>query len=752
MDGARPQGPTPGRARRALAWGVVGLGCAALAQWQFTLAHAARFAQWEDFLAHRSAGLVWYGAMALAVVGLAGALRGAPPLGCRRATRWAAALGLVVLVGAAAWLRFHRLEVLPPGLWVDEALNGVQAVEIAARGWPLVALPPEDVRTGLGAAFVNLAGLAFAWFDFSDGAWGVRAVAAVIGIAAVGAAAVLAWVWFGPLAAVATAGWLAVSQWHLNYSRWGEMPLMSSLVETLLALGVTAGLRGRGRRAWAGWLLAGAMAGAGLYTYQTFRLFIVLAAAAGALVAWRQRAALAGRGPAVAAAALLAVLVAAPMLHYAATRPVDFGERAAGTLIFGRDDWREQLAAAVPRSLFAFHLVGDDNPRHNLPFAPLLTPVPAALAAFGLVWCLTQAGRLPQGAVVLWLAIALVPGMITLEAPHASRLLDAIVPLALLIGVAVEVLGRVLWRALPAPAALPLLALGGVAAAAATVRAEWQAYFVARQRLPAFVDAFYPCESAPGRYLAARQPDATVYLDPVTLWQPATRFLAHRYLAAHPDRVRELRLAHDLPPSPVPARDALYLLPAPYASLAAVLRALSPDTVCETWRDGLDRVEMIACRVPQAALMRAARERWRSPYGLRGRYLAAAPAAPVREATLPFALLEYPLEEAPHGRLARAEWEGTIDLPHDGEYVFRLNPDSTTLEIAGRSILAHAGAAATGGANEARALLPAGRHPIRITLEPGPHGPAFLWFHWQPPGEPGGWVPATALRPPADHP
>jgi len=735
----------------ALVWLVAVLVGAALGQSAFARAQLVRAVQWEEFLRHRMVGLAWYAALGLAALGLAWSTRGWSPLAIGGRARRGAAVALALLVLVAGWLRFHRLEELPPGLWVDEALNGVQAVEIAASGRPLVALPLEDVRTGLGAGFVDLAGLAFALFDFDDGPWGVRAVAAVIGICGVAAVAALAWIWCGPLTALAATSWLAVSQWHLNYSRWGEMPLLSSVVETLLALAVTIGLRARGRRAWAAWLLAGALAGVGVYTYQTFRLFVVLAVLAGGVAAWRHRAALAGRWGAIGAAAVLALAVATPMLHYAVTATQQFGERAADTLIFGRDDWREQLAESLPRSLLAFQLVGDDNPRHNLPFAPLLTAVPAALAALGLALCLARARQPPHGVVVLWFAAALLPGVITLEAPHASRLLDAIVPLALMIGVAVDALAAALVVALPRRVAVVVGTGLALAAAWTTARAEWQAYFVAREQLPAFTDAFFTYESAPGRYLAERTPDAVVFLDPITYWQPATRFLAHRFLAARPDDVRELRLAHDFPPRQPLPRDALYLLPRPYASFAAVLMALSPRTACETWRDRFERIDLVACRVPRDEINRAVNDGWRPPFGLRGRFYAAADGSgtPLAEAPLPYALAEYALDQAPIGRFGLAQWDGTIDLPRDGEYVFRLNPDTTTLDIDGQRIISHAGADAHGGGHEGRATLRAGRRPIRVTLVPG-NGPNFLWLYWQPPDEEGDWVPADALRPPAD--
>ena len=738
------------RRRIAAALLAAALAAGALGQWHFGRAHAARREQWETFVHQRSLGLGWYAVMAAVAATLGWWTRAWPTLHCGGRGRRLVGLLLVLLIVAAGCLRFYRLHELPPGLWIDEALNGVQAVQIAQNGWPLVALPPEDLRTGLGAGFVDLAGLAFAWCDFDDGPWGIRAVAAVIGVVGVAAATALAWAWLGGVAALASGAWLTVSQWHLNYSRWGEMPLMASVVETLIALGVTVGLRARGWRAWAGWMFAGAMAGAGLYTYQSYRLFALLAPLVAAALAWRHRAALSGRWRLLAVAALVAFVVALPMLHYALTAPAQFGERAAETLLFGRADWRDQLAESLPRSLLAFQLVGDENPRHNLPFAPLLTPVPALLAALGCVLCVVGARRPTHLAILSWFAIALVPGVITLEAPHASRLLDAIVPLALMIGVAANAAVGVLYGVLPRPAALLTSVALALVAAGATARAEVRAYFDARERLPEFIDAFFAAESAPGRYLAAHAPDATVFLDPITYWHPATQFVAHRYLEALPNDVRQLRLAHDFPPRQPLTRDAVYLLPRPYASFAAVLTALSPRTACETWRDRFDRVDLVACRVPHDELNRAAASGWRPPYGLRGRFYPTADGsgAPQAEAALPFALCEYGLDEPPIGRFGLAVWDGTIEVPRDGEYSFRLNPDTTTLEIDGQRILSHAGSRATGGANQGQAVLRAGRWPIRITLAPGASGPAFLWFAWQPPGEEAGWVPATTLHPP----
>ena len=117
---------------------------------------------------------------------------------------------------------------------------------------------------------------------------------------------------------------------------------------------------------------------------------------------------------------------------------------------------------------------------------------------------------------------------------------------------------------------------------------------------------------------------------------------------------------------------------------------------------------------------------------------------------LAFPYCEYRLDEPPLGHFRHAEWDGFIDIAQPGDYYFRLHPDSTTLTIDGRTVIADAGARAFGGGNEGRVALPAGRLPIRITLDPGPEERYFLWFLWQPPRHEIEIVPSDVLRPPDD--
>jgi hypothetical protein len=743
------------RRRRLTALGLLAaaLLCAAIAQGHFAAGHAALDGAYRDLVANRDAGLVWYAVAALPLFIL-----------CRRQRAWrwpswrrsrALASALVAVVAFGAWLRFYRLDELPPGLWVDEALNGIAAVEVARSRHPLVALPSEDVRTGLGAGFVDVAALVFGLFDPADGAYGIRSVAALLGIAGLMAVAALSWAAFGPRVALVATGWLAVSQYHVNYSRWGVMPIMSSVVETLLILALFVGLRRRGWRSWAGLSSAGILLGAGLYTYQTFRLFVPIGLLFGGLLLLPRIELLLARWRQLLVAGLLAAVVAAPMLLYALEESRDFSERARHTLVFSAPDWGHQLKEAASRSLLGFQFIGDDNPRQDLPRHPLLSFVPAMLAPLGLVICLTRWRQRRYACVPLWFAAAVVPGAITFEAPHASRLLDAVVPIALMVGIATDSVIATLEATLPRPigkgGALVLL----LAAVSVTVWREYRAYFIERERSAEFYNAFLPEEAMPGRYLEAHRPAGTVFLDPRSYGSPTTRFLARRYFDDLPNDVRLLRLMHDFPPRKPLQRDASYVLSREYVSMATVIAAMFPDSRCQERAGPFGTVDLAVCEVPKEEVNEARRRADRGtlqwPYGLLGRYYhdRDGHGEPYHEAVVPFLFCDYPIDEEPIGRFAFASWEGFIELPRDGEYYFRLNPDSTTLTIGGQRIIDRAGNATWGGENEGRASLVAGVWPIRITFQRHARAPYFLWFYWQPPGEEGSWVPARALHPPS---
>jgi Dolichyl-phosphate-mannose-protein mannosyltransferase len=754
QDAAVPPANLSG-ARRLMAFVLLALAlvCAGAGQTFFAAGHAALLGAQQDLVAKRNLGLLFYGLMVVPMVALC--------LLQRRWHRpgWPLSRGLAVclllaLIAVGAWFRFHRLHELPPGCWDDEGMNGIAAVKIANGLGPQV-VSPDDPRAGLAAGYIDLAALAFRLFDPNDGPYTLRAVAAVLGIIGCAALAATAWVMFGRRTALIATAWVCTAHYHVNYSRIGWEQITSSVAETLLVLGLVIGFSSRGWKSWAGIVGAGLMAGLGLYSYQNYRLFVVLAGAVALYLALTRFAAVRRHERPLIVAGGLALIVAFPMLRYAVNDWQNFSSRARDTSVFSDSDWPAQLETSIESSLLAFQFIGDENPRHNLRYRPLLGFIPAMLAPIGLIIFLCRSDRLLYALVPLWFLIGIAPGAVTHEAPHASRLLDAIVPIALMIGVAGDFFCGTLQAVLPRRhlgLALGLVAV--IAAAAVSARREYNVYFVQRQKQPEFYAAFLPYEAVPGRYLERHYPNEPVYLDPKTRWSPTTRFIARRFFSDPTRAIRMLRPMNTFQPADPVDGGAFYLLTAPYGSLLSTLQLLFPYATAEVLRDPWGRVNLTVLHASAEDRNRARRAladgtlRW--PHGLLGRYYRGADdrGQPYYENVVPFFFCDYDISEEPIGPFGFASWQGYIDLPRAGDYFFRLNPDSTSLTIGDQEILHDPGSSATGGANFARATLPAGLLPIRITYRHQRDMPYFLTLHWQPPQEGPDWVPSDALYPP----
>jgi hypothetical protein len=137
-----------------------------------------------------------------------------------------------------------------------------------------------------------------------------------------------------------------------------------------------------------------------------------------------------GRG--LPLAALVALIVAAPIGLYFLTHPVNFLERAASVALVSEESLWQALGENLPRVLMMFFLRGDDNPRSNLPGRPALDPFLAVLFLAGSGRALVNFRRPTSALPLIWLAVMTLPTLITRDAPHFGRAIGATPALALL--------------------------------------------------------------------------------------------------------------------------------------------------------------------------------------------------------------------------------------------------------------------------------------------------------------------------------
>jgi 4-amino-4-deoxy-L-arabinose transferase-like glycosyltransferase len=373
-------------------------------------------------------------------------------------------LTLCALMLLAAGSRCWQLDTIPPGLFGDEAADGLVAREIlAGKRWPIFIEEPEATKWGsreplyhyLMAAVFAVAGATPAT---------LRLTSALIGVATVPLLYLLCRRVFGTRVAVLAAALLAVSRWHVTISRLGVRAVLAPLWMVLAALAFVRVLERR-RRADAAAL--GVVLGLGLYTYPAVwavpcalavPLGIVLIG--GGRVRRRRRGALQnGRETVrlVVTTLLAAVLVATPLLIYAAVKPDYVFARAARTAAAVDAPLRDRLQ----RVLFMLHFRGDANPRHNIPGAAMLDPITGVLVAVGVLIALRRLHDEPVrygGLLACWL-VPLLPSGLSDAAPHALRAAGALPAVSTLAAVGMD---RVLPRGRPGVAVgAALLAIVG---------------------------------------------------------------------------------------------------------------------------------------------------------------------------------------------------------------------------------------------------------------------------------------------------
>lgn len=276
---------------------------------------------------------------------------------------WAA---LAVATIAGAVLRFAGLENLPPGLWYDEAINGLDALSILNEPGLAMFFTTEGHPREPLYIYLELLGI------WSGGTtpWALRAVSAAIGTLTIPAV----W-WMARLLGGRRMGMLVLlffvpMRWHVHFSRLAFRTILSPLFGALVAVFLFRALRGRRPRDATA---CGVLLGASMYTYLSMRLFagaVVFLAGWWLLVSWRND----GARPALRlalAGVVAALLVFAPLgINYALNPDHMTGRQSEISLLRGGTEGWSRIARQARDVALMPVIRGDHVPKHNIPGPP----------------------------------------------------------------------------------------------------------------------------------------------------------------------------------------------------------------------------------------------------------------------------------------------------------------------------------------------------------------------------------------------
>ncbi len=339
---------------------------------------------------------------------------------------------LLALLLIAFIFRFQDITTAPPGLYPDEAVNGNNALVALETGDYKVFYPDNNGREGL---FINIQ--AFFLKLFGSEPWVLRSVSATFGFLTVLGLYFLARLLFNWQIASIAGFYLAVSFWHVVFSRIGFRAIM---VPFLLVWGFYFLWRGLRDFRFSNFAFSGIFFGLGFHTYIAFRFapFVIVLVL---LAYWRRikkdyshekyvhlRNELVRR---FALFFLAAFLVALPLLYYFWQNPADFLGRGGQGSIFESAQPLKELFKSLGLTLASFNFTGDWNWRHNFSGEPLLFWLVGVFFVIGLLKSIVKMFKKRKKhahfstlhvLLVSWFFIMLLPAVLTREGiPHAIR-------------------------------------------------------------------------------------------------------------------------------------------------------------------------------------------------------------------------------------------------------------------------------------------------------------------------------------------
>lgn len=362
-------------------------------------------------------------------------------------------LVLILLMLIGAFFRLWDLSNIPPGIYPDEAKNANDAITTIVNNDFKVFYPENNGREGL---YIWLIALSFGWFGVSI--FSLKIVSALAGILTILGTylltkEILLYAYKNsktkllPIAtetiALFSAGLIAVSFWHINFSR---IAFRAILVPLLLSFALWLTFNSLRTKKLLPALVAGAIWGIGFYTYIAFRvailipIFLITLAFLFYLIenkpwtnkGWLKKICIQDKWWKSSALFLSMGIVLVPIILYFAQNPQDFTGRSSGISVFDTDNPLFSLLKSIGVHIQMLFYQGDGNWRHNFSGeAQLVMPVGILFLA-GIVYIFKSIkdsfkeknwnAIIAYSTLIVSLGVMMLPAALTIEGiPHALR-------------------------------------------------------------------------------------------------------------------------------------------------------------------------------------------------------------------------------------------------------------------------------------------------------------------------------------------
>lgn len=510
---------------------------------------------------------------------------------------WLEVLFVVAVTALAAVLRTYRLLDYPAGFHGDEGLSGFDAQNVLDNGW-IGPYLPSSLGYPAGYAYWT----AFVVKMVGNDAWGVRFSSALLGTLTIPVAYAAFRIMFGYRVAVLASVFFATSAWHILYSRVAFLPVAWPFIEVAVMAPLFLAVR---TRRWYYFLAAGALAGAGVYSYGSYPIFL---APLGLFLLWLGVRGYGLRGAAdfvrhMGVFTLGFYLIALSMIQFVRDPDNNYFTRVRSLSLRETAQWKaadtmEKLDILWDAARAWFEKMtwrGVPDGVDAAGFGPMLDQYTIALAAAGLVLLIAGWRRLPYAFSLLVILIVPWGSILTIDGAYRRSL--GIVPiLAVLMALP---LARVWEWADTQTAARRYIAGAAIAGIVAVVGVVNVNYFFDRLAVsPVARFAYVEDLAAAARYVDETDPDYVYFFAARWTYNYETR----RYLAPGipgEDRSREFGGGRSGDLSADRTKDVLFVLIGGYAEQLPNLMQRYPEGRAYNGLTGDGRLLFVAYFVPR---------------------------------------------------------------------------------------------------------------------------------------------------------
>lgn len=333
---------------------------------------------------------------------------------------------ILAILLLATFLRFYQLDMIPFGLYPDEAANGQDIIRMMDGNDHRAIYDTNGPRESLffyAQGFFVWIGKVFNIEALNFTPLALRVAPAIIGVLTVLGVYLLGKEMFNKNIGLLASATMAVSAWHIQFSRNGFRAIMLPMALSFMFYFFFKAYKEGKLKDYLWFAVFMAM---GFYTYLSIRMLpLVFMAFVAWVLVFDKKFIKENIKNLIYAGGLFLVLLIPLFISFAGDISLLAGR--ASTSIFNPDlnegSWLMALWKSIYGELTMFNLWGDPNFRHNLGGSAMLDVITGIFFWIGIVLSVLRFKKLEYFILITWFGAMSLPMVLTAEGiPHALRL------------------------------------------------------------------------------------------------------------------------------------------------------------------------------------------------------------------------------------------------------------------------------------------------------------------------------------------